>query len=146
MTTTSAAYDLVCGLIKDAWAASATTSSIPISWEATPADKPGEDDHGYSDPYARVFVTANGGQQDSMGAPGAARFLDTGLITVQIFVKNGAGKSQLRAIADVVMTRLRRPPTGFAVWFRDVGLVEVGVDGNHYNGNVVATYEHQQIA
>jgi hypothetical protein len=138
--TITQARDEMSTLFNDAWEASAY-AAFPVMW-----DDVGEPVGAARSPWARFSVRhADGGQATLASIGGVRRWRREGTIFVQLFAPANEGLSRLDEMAIVAMRAFEGKTTAGGVWFRDVRLREVGVDGNWQQFNVLADFEYDEI-
>lgn len=94
--------------------------------------------------WARAIVRhATGAASSLTGAEGAIKYLNTGIVWVQIFAPKGDGLVLLRAAAETVQNAFRT--ARLDVWFRDMQAVEMGSDGAFERMDVKAKFEYDVI-
>ena len=90
--------------------------------------------------WARASVETTFSGQTTFGH-NQRRFLNSGLLSVEIFTPVGVGQKQAKNIADVVFTATRGVRTSNGVIFRDANIVTVGVQGKWFRLNVLVVFE-----
>ena len=148
MPTMTAARDEVFGLFKTYWDANAkyplVTGTIPeIRYEGTvKPDKPASDAC-----WCRISMVHMAGSQLTFGKLGGRRFERRGTIYVQIFVpvKGGEGLSASEALGIVARDAFEGKSTASGVWFRDVHVEDLGIDGSWEATNVLASFSYDEI-
>lgn len=151
-TTTANARDEMLTLFRDAWvvnapAAAGSASPPRVIWDATEEDP----DNGprSDEPWARVNISHNppAGGQRTFGGPGNRRFARAGVLTVQVFTPMSVEQSVTMAEALAVIARDAfegvSSPSG--VWFRQVGIQEVGPDDPWFQLNVTAEFSYDEL-
>jgi hypothetical protein len=146
MTTTTEARDAIMGLLRTAWLSDATTAPIALLWDNVKGDKPGEEAYGQALPWARAAIRHNLGEQETIAAQGNRRYLAGGVFTVQVFTPPGDGHSLSDQIVEVVKTAMRNVASTVGVWFYNIRVTEMGVDGPWFNVNVDAVFRYQERA
>ena len=132
--TFTEARDEILTLFKSAWDIGA--SGIPLYYWDVPHDPPSADD------WARITVRHATGGNDAIGN---RLFFRTGLVTIQLFTKYGEGLTQNDTLAKVAVEAFQGQHTAGGVWFRNVRLNEIGIDGKWFNSNVLADFEYNQV-
>lgn len=96
--------------------------------------------------WVRFNCQENDGSQVSMGSPGANRFRQFGIVTIQIFQPLGQGSNDARTKAVIALGAFRGEVTTNNIHFFDVAGRQVGNDGNgYYQINVVASFYYDEI-
>lgn len=96
--------------------------------------------------WVKFNCVENDGGQVSMGNPGANRFRQFGLLTIQIFQPQGQGSTDAREKAATLLTLLKGAVTTNGVYFFDVYGRQVGNDGNgFYQINVISNFYYDEI-
>jgi len=113
----------------------AAIPGIPIAWDNVEFDLDGVPE------WVRFTMAFNGGTNPELEGKQFRRF---GVLTVQIFVPAATGKRRARAIAETVLATFEGQAIGEAR-FRNVGLVDIGVDDRWYQSNVTAQFEFDQF-
>lgn len=130
------ARDFIFGVFKAAWDA----TTFFAAYDDIPATKP----DGQS-PWARVSIThATGGQGSLANHAGVRRWDRTGVLVVQVFAPIGDGIKTCYSLATLVSNAFEGSQ-GSDVWFRNVRLNEVGVDGAFYQINVLADFSYEDV-
>ena len=145
--THEAARDAILDKFKAAWDAGTPAvngGDIPsVEWpNVDPPDPPLTEGNA---PWARVTVRHGPGGQATLGEAGARRFSRTGTVTVQIFVP--AAKRGLVTgdrLGNVALSAFEGERSE-DVWFSDVEMREVGVDGAWHQTNVSATFNYEVV-
>jgi len=150
--TTPNARDEMLTLFRDAWlagapAAAGSAAAPLVIWDATeedPLNGPRSDR-----PWARISISHNppAGGQRTFGQPGGRRFSRAGLLTVQVFTPMSSDQSitmaeNLGIIARDAFEGISSPS---GVYFRRVGIQEIGPDDPWFQLNVTATFEYDQL-
>lgn len=91
---------------------------------------------------AKVLHTAAGAGSIS-GASGTTRYQNNGLVWVQLFAPRGDGLVAARAAAQLFVNGFRT--ARMAVWFRNVGMNEMGSDGAFERIDVKANFQYDTI-
>ena len=138
------AFDAVAEMFRTAWLADHRTKHVPIDWpEVEQANVPPPD----GGEFARFTMQHSTGGQRSVGsAEGAHLHEHGGTVIIQVFGSRRTGTNAKRAayeLAEVALRALQGKAAG-GVWFRDVGLRDVGADGPLYQINVNAPFQHDQ--
>lgn len=145
------ARDAIQTLFLDAWNANAATvagtdAPPPVYWDnmESAADEPPP----RGEPWARVSVQHNLGEQSTMGAPGGRNFERYGLVMIQVFVPRGTGLVISDALCKIARDAFEgaRTPDG-EVWFRNATVREVGAgrDTLWFQTNVSAEFNYTEL-
>ena len=147
MPTAREALDATGTMFKDAWDASGLTTGKLIQWDNVQAvNPPGQDADGQPEIYAKFFMRHATGDQRSLAAPdGRRKFTHVGTMTIQTFTPSGMGTGAPLDVAQVVKHAFEGKKSLNNVWFRDVRYNERGTEGNHYQIDVLATFEYDEI-
>jgi hypothetical protein len=98
-------------------------------------------------PWATAFIRHTQASQRTLADQvGKRRFLKLGTITVQIFVPVGGGLGKAEELSKVAKKAFEGKSTASAVWFRNVKIVEVGIEDPWYQVNVLADFEYDELA
>ena len=96
------------------------------------------------DTWVRFDMKNNVGAQSSMGAPTANRFRRLGIVTIQVFQKEGRGGVDARTKADVAVNAfMDNDLSGFE--FFNVNARAIGNFNGWYQWNVTAEYQYDII-
>lgn len=96
--------------------------------------------------WVRFNCVENDGRQATMGSPGANRFRQFGIVTVQVFQPQGQGSKGARTLSAAIATALKGTVTTNGVHFFDVYDRPVGNDENgFYQRNVIASFYYDEI-
>lgn len=109
--------------------------NTPVAWPDVDFPKPDAT-------WCRFNVLQNAGSQASIGSPGSNYFRRIGIITIQVFGKENAGREDVREkaneAADIYMAN---DLAGFE--FKNVNVKKIGADGlGWYQYNVTAEYRY----
>jgi hypothetical protein len=145
--TYEAARDAVLDKFKAAWDAGTPAlngGTVPtVEWpNVDPVDPPLT---AGNVPWARVTVKHSAGGQATLGETGGRRFSRVGTVTVQIFVP--AAKRGLVTgdrLGNVALSAFEGERSE-DVWFSDVVMNEIGVDGAWHQTNVSATSTYEVV-
>jgi hypothetical protein len=139
MTTPAEAVEQILTIFKTAW--DGATSSAPVMYQnISNVGKPDDET------WTRVMVQHQDGAQVTLRAEsGERRFRSFGLFTAQIFTPIGEGLTSSLALGKVIKNALEGVTTSGGVIFRNVRLVDVGSSGNHYQTNVLADFEYDEV-
>lgn len=144
LPTYDEANDAIRALFWDAWRADApeaagTTDAPPVAWDGV-TSAPGKVTH------ARYFVRHFDGKQGSLGSVGKRRFTRFGLVTVQVFVLNGANCKQVAGkLAVVARGAYEGVGTAQGIWFRRVAIKDIGPSDGLYQINVTADFQYDEL-
>jgi hypothetical protein len=113
-------------------------SATPIAWPDLSFTPP-------NGSWVRFNMKNTAAPQASIGAPGSNLFRRYGIVTIQVFQKEGQGSKDARAksdkAADIFLTQTL---SGFI--FRNVNAREIGTDGaGWYQWNVTVEYQYDRI-
>jgi hypothetical protein len=149
MTATfSEARDQILGTFKTAWDANSGAvngGAVPsLHYEGLKFDPPKDA------AWARITIRhSTAGQATLAGDPsfGRRRFEKFGVVTVQIFqpLSSGGGLVLAENLAQVAKAAFEGKATTGQVWFQNVAINEVGVDGPWFQMNVVASFRYDEI-
>lgn len=135
--TITQARDEISTLFKVAWDATGYLVIWDDVGQPAPTDR---------SPWARFTIRHYDGAQATLANhSGQRRYRRSGTIFVQLFAPTGEGLSTLDEMAIVAMRAFEGKSTAGGVWFRDVRLREVGVDGNWQQANVMADFEYDEV-
>jgi len=97
--------------------------------------------------WAQIFIRHNDAFQRTLGPAGSRRFTKLGIVTVQIFVplETGVGLTLMEALAKIAEDAFEGKTTINNIWFRNVRIIEVGVEGPWYQANVLADFEYDSL-
>jgi len=126
------------GLFDTAWA-----SAGPVKYDnvAVPGTFPPA-----SGPWARLVIRHGDRARAAIGgAAGNRRFRSTGTLIVQIFQDPGAGLSGATDLGTIVRDAFEGVTSVGGVEFREVSVNEIGEDGDHFQTNVTAFFEYDEI-
>lgn len=116
----------------------------PMAWPDV--DTKGEIPPSTAIPWARTTITHTTGQQTALANhDGRRRFTHTGFVTIQVFSPTGTGITTGYSLAQSVVAGLQGVTTLNRVWFRNVRMNEVGIDGHWHQINVIADFEYDQF-
>ena len=142
--TATTARDAVLGVINAAWLASPTTSPIGILWDNVRVTEEDLalirfDAQGNPLPYARGTARTLASNSETLGPPGLAKYLSTGLLVVQIFTPPGDGNELADAVVEVLKAATRGQSVG-ELWFYDVVAPDIGIDAAWFRTDFRASY------
>ena len=135
--TITEARDEMSALFQEAW----TSTGYAVFWDDI--GQPVENDRS---PWARLTVRhADASQATLANHAGRRRYRRVGTVFVQLFAPTGEGLSTLDDMAIEAMRAFEGRTTPGGVWFRDVRLRELGVDGSWQLANVMADFEYDEV-
>jgi hypothetical protein len=104
------AYDALVARLRPGW----TTTDLVLE---------NEDYEVASTPTRFVYVEIYGDNynQESMGAPGANMWLETGVAYLHVMVPTGTGSREARALANSLLYLFREQPTGLTITEMSIG-------------------------
>jgi hypothetical protein len=113
-------------------------SATPVAWPDVSFTPP-------NGTWVRFSMKNNIGHQASMGSPGSNLFRRRGIITIQVFQKEGQGSTDARTKAELAADIfIEQKLTGFT--FSNVNARDIGADGaGWYQWNVTAEYKYDRI-
>lgn len=129
--------------LANAAAAIGATSAPEIRWEGVgEASLPPE-----SEPYVRHSMTIASGNQVAFGeSPGARRYREIGLITVQVFTPiNNSDLRNARALAQVAVDAYRGVETDGGVEFTNARASRIGTSGAWFQYNVLIDFNYDSF-
>lgn len=147
MPTLTEARDAILELFETRWLADSPAvaggAAPKIFFEAVP--DPGQQPQTAS--WCRIQIRHTTAEQASFGQVlGERRFRKLGIVTVQIFALMPAGNlTEAEGLAAVARSAFERRETPNHVWFRNVRINEVGVEGTHFQMNVLADFEYDEF-
>lgn len=98
-----------------------------------------------TDEFARLNIRHNDGEQSSMGAPGNNRFRRFGVVTVQIFQKQGKFGADARELAENALA-LFAGIENSGITYYNSSVREIGNDGRGwYQINVITEFRYDEI-
>lgn len=113
-------------------------SATPIRYPDDPRAVPNE-------PWVRMIIKHDSGDQATMGDPGNNRFRRTGVITFQIFQQEGQYGTIAKSHAKDIMA-IYTGTTNSDIMYINPILREVGNDGHGwYQVNVVVKFQYDEI-
>lgn len=127
--------------MKDLFIAAWDPTGYKVIWPDVREEKPlGRE------PFARFTVQhANSRQATLTGTTGSRTWERNGLLTIQIFTPIGKGLQDSYTLAKVTSDAYEGVRTQSGVWFRDVGINEIGKDGEWQQVNVTAEFTYNEI-
>lgn len=140
MANTSAeARDLVSALITSAW--NTQVPGAPLFYTNQQTDRPD-----VPTLFGRMHMQFVDRAQITLGSVAdGVRFRAAGTIFVQVFVPLGTGTDEYDAVCDALVVALENAGAAQNVWFRDVGMREIGSDGTYYQTNVEAAFQFDRV-
>lgn len=134
--TVPQARDEMSAIFHTEWEAS-SFAAFEVRW-----DDVGEPAPTSRSPWARFTIRhADGGNASISNY----HFRRKGTVFVQLFAPTGEGLSRLDQMGMVALAAFEGRATPGGVWFREVRLREIGVDGNWQQVNVLADFEYDEI-
>lgn len=113
----------------------AAMAPTPIAWDNVEFDTEGLAE------WVRFSLQMNGGTNPELAGK---MFRRSGILLVQLFVPATSGKRRARQLAETVLATFEGQTIG-GVKFRNVGVIDVGVDQAWFNSNVNAEFEFEQF-
>lgn len=96
--------------------------------------------------WCRVTTRHVGGRQTTVGGSESTnRFERTGFVVVQIFCPIGKGKGEGLSVAKSLSDGYEGKSSSVGVWFSNVRINEIGVDGDFYQINFIADFKYDEI-
>lgn len=137
--TYTEAYDEMLAAFKAAW----DTTGYNAIYEDVASDGPPTS----TEPWARVTIRHSpaGGQVSLSSDTGTRIFSRSGIIIVSVFTPVGDGLSLAHSLGKIVADAFDGVSTPGRVLFRDVGLNEIGPDGDFFQTNVTAAFEYDEV-
>ncbi len=89
--------------------------------------------------WGRLHIQNRDGTRASLGGE-CSRFRRFGSLFIMIFVPIGEGSQSADQIADSLVVAFEDAGAIDNIWFRDVGMREVGPDGTYHQVNVEAQF------
>lgn len=128
-------------------AVAAITAHFAQEWNnATPVAYPDVPFNPPSSTWVRLNISHADGYQASIGSPGSNKFRRTGLVTVQVFQKQGKAGVDAHKKADLAVAAFLGKKAGH-IQFYDVQAREIGNDGaGYFQINVLAYFQYDVIA
>lgn len=130
------AIDDILTLFKTAW----DLSGYPLLYENVGGELPTT-----QTPWARISIRHFRGAQETLGGTGERKFSRGGLVIVQTFTAVGGGLSEPYNVAKIAADALEGKSTSLNVWFRNVRINEIGVDGDWFQVNVLADFTYDEM-
>lgn len=72
-------------------------------------------------PFVYVEIFGDTYNQDTLGAPGANMWLETGVAYLHVMVQTGTGSREARALANRLLYLFREQPTGLTITEMSIG-------------------------
>lgn len=135
LTYQEAAADM-SAMFKTAW----DTTGYKVFWQNVRDQRDTAEN-----PWAEFFITHATGFQGSLGGVGQRTFNRLGIITVHLYVPIGKGLSESLSLAKLIADVYEGNHSPNGVWFRNVGIPEIGRDGEFHQRNVVVEFEYDEI-
>jgi hypothetical protein len=117
----------------------AVAGGYTIHWENVKKDRSST-----QDPWFVYMVRHTIGQQDSLGGIGSRSFLRAGQIVVAVYTPVGNGLSESYTLAKLVTDAYEGKASPNGVWFRNVRVNEIGVDGDFHQTNVIIEFQYHE--
>lgn len=131
-------------LLRTAWELGPPTDTVPLFYDDVEFEKPtGVDANGRALPWARISVRFFGGEQETLGPAGSRRFLNSGLVTLEVYTASGDGHTAGGPLARVGHLAFRGNQTSGGVWFTGVTTRTVGNDGPWTRRDVTADFRFE---
>lgn len=148
MTATYAeALDQIQDLFTTAWLANGTSAPFPIQyWDIDTPDPSAVDGDNNPPTFARIMIFhTNFPQVTLSNEGGASRYRAEGLVTVQVRTPKNDGQILAAELVEVVLDAFRKASTPGDILFRNVRPNEVGRNGIHFQTDVLADFEYDQV-
>lgn len=136
--TLSQAHDQILALLPSA----VTALAVHYPDEATPAGFPPA-----TASWARISITDVDQERPPplCASTGGRRYTTNGLLTIELYVLSGSGRTASDALAEAVLAAFRGKYTSGGVWFRRERVNDVGADGPWWHVNVLLEYQYDTI-
>lgn len=96
------------------------------------------------DSFVEFIIRHSGGQQDTLGGLGNRSFIRVGIAVARVFTQTGKGLSSAYALAKSIVDAYEGVHSPNGVWFRNVRIQEMGVDGNFFELQVLIEFEYNE--
>lgn len=124
-----------------AWDGNVTSQPIPVFYQDAKQDRPTND----LQPFVRVQVQHAAGRQASLaGVDGQKLRINNGIFTVQLFTVLGEGLSKADVLAKIIQDAFEGQAVN-GIWFRNVRVNEIGVDGDRYQTNILVDFTYDEL-
>lgn len=139
--TQNEAVDAILTLIKSTW--DSNSGGAPLYYDNMDAERPA-----VPALFGRASVRHTFGERASLGSAGSMSKVNRrfGDAYVQIFVPQGSGQHQARAIADAMAFALEDADHTIGLRLRDTQINELGADGTYWQINVVTGFSYDRIS
>lgn len=100
-------------------------------------------------PWARAVIRHGLAVQATFVDGSRKRFEKFGIVTIQVFtaLEDGRGLIDAQGLAEVAKKAFEGKQTvGTNIWFRNVRINEIGVDGPWFQMNVLAEFRYDEFA
>lgn len=143
--TATTARDAVFARLRTAWLADPTTAPIAIHWDDVPVDPVDEDvtEPGDPEPFARVTLRTLTSGAETLGGVDQAKYQTEALLNVQFFEPYGEGHELADVVVEVIKNALRGKQDG-SLWYFDVRVNEIGIDGAHFRTDTLAGVRYEE--
>lgn len=142
--TATQARDQIMQLVKDAWDASGTTSSIAMLYDNVRADPIGKDSNGNPLPWARTTVRTFASPQDLILSSGQGVYQTEGQLVVEFYAPVGDGHALADAVVEVLKAATRNERTSGGVWFFEGVPNEIGLDGPWFRTDYTSRFRYHE--
>ena len=140
-STQNEVVDALLTFVTNTWDSNA--GGAPLYYDNSDAERPA-----VPSLFGRAIVRHSFGERASLGSAGSMSKVNRryGDVYVQIFVPQGSGQHQARAIADAMSFALEDADHTIGVRLRDTQINELGADGTYWQINVVTSYSYDRIS
>jgi len=97
-------------------------------------------------PWTTINITHSIAEQAALAGDGTLRrYSRAGIVSVRVYVPIAQGMVLLKQLVPVAQKAFQGKTTASAIWFRNVGVTEVGADGPHLRMDVLAEFEYESF-
>ncbi len=130
------ARDALSAFTTTAW--NTQTGSAPLRYDNLDGDRP--------DPpslFGRLHIRHFQGTRAALGPK--TRFRRVGRLYLQVFVPVGTGMEGLDQTSEALVEAFEDAGAVDNIWFRDIGMREVGSDGDYHQTNVEVDFTFDRV-
>jgi hypothetical protein len=97
-------------------------------------------------PWAQTSLRHAAGSQATLSDDtGRRRFQKVGIVAISIFAPLAKGLELGELLAEIAKAAFEGRSTPGGVWFRNVRILEVGIDGPWFQWNVLAEFRYDEL-
>lgn len=132
--------DEILTYFRQAWLADDASKLLKLFYADAKSNRPDDD----TEEFCRVTVQHGATVQNSLsGSHGLKIYRNDGIMTAQLFTLVGDGLSKADQLTKVVQDAFEGQAVN-GIWFRNVRVNEIGMDGDRYQTNILVDFSYDE--